>query len=193
MCNIEQTRELTHKILCNASGSRWFPMLTKAPGEPRQRGRFIFGEIVLPGGASMFASPKVLLLSSEEEERETLEKVLGEHVILRSVQDLSGLQSALEGETYDALFCGWSFQMGDWNLALKQARQQNPDLPVIILSRTGSEAEWVKVVEAGAFDLLVAPYQKRTVLPVLEHAVASYEARRFHAPGRTLTKALSPS
>ena len=121
----------------------------------------------------MFACPKVLLLSSEEEERKTWENVLSEHVTLRCVRNLSELQAALESETYDALFCGWSFYSGDWNFALNQARQQYPDLPVIMFSRTGDEAEWVKVVEAGAFDLLAAPYQKRTVFPVLEHAVAS--------------------
>jgi hypothetical protein len=37
------------------------------------------------------------------------------------------------------------------------------------------------VLQAGAFDLLVAPYLERTVLPVLEQAVASYEARRWRS------------
>ena len=134
----------------------------------------------------MFACPKVLLLSSEEEERKTWEAVLSEHVALRSVRDLSELQAALESTDYDALFCGWRFHSGDWNLVLNQARQQYPDLPVIIFSRTGDEAEWVKVVEAGAFDLLVAPYQKRTVLPVLEHAVASHEGRRLRNVHKSL-------
>lgn len=129
----------------------------------------------------MFERPKVLLLSSEDEERKTWEQILSEHVTVKSVLDLPELQAALESETYNALFCGWSFHLGDWNLALKKASQQYPDLPVIIFSRTGGEAEWVKVVEAGAFDLLVAPYQKRTVLPVLEQAVASNEARHLHS------------
>jgi hypothetical protein len=31
--------------------------------------------------------------------------------------------------------------------------------------------------------LLVAPYQKRTVLPVMEQAVTSCEGRRFHGTG----------
>jgi FixJ family two-component response regulator len=55
-----------------------------------------------------------------------------------------------------------------------------PDLPVVIYSRTGGETEWVKVLDAGGFDLLVAPYQKCSVLPVLEQAVNSYKARRLY-------------
>ena len=37
-------------------------------------------------------------------------------------------------------------------------------------------------LEAGAFDLLAAPYNHRAVLHVLEQAVESSVARRFHHP-----------
>ena len=127
----------------------------------------------------MLTYPKVLLLSSDETETSVMEKILSEHVILRSIGDLAELRNHLDG-AYDALFCGWSFQKGGWNEALKQVRKRCPDLPVVIFSRVGGEQEWVEALEAGAFDLLVAPYLKRNVLPLLEHAVASHEARRWH-------------
>jgi DNA-binding NtrC family response regulator len=73
---------------------------------------------------------------------------------------------------------GWSFHKGTWNDALEQVRQRSPNLPVIVFCRSGGEQEWVEVLEAGGFDLLVPPYQKDTVLPVLEHAVVSHDARR---------------
>jgi DNA-binding NtrC family response regulator len=104
-----------------------------------------------------------------------------EHATVRRVRSLPELQRVLERhESYDAVFCGWSFQAGTWNDAVGQVHNQCPDLPVIIFSGNGGEQEWVQVLEAGAFDLLVAPYQRRTVLPVLEQAVASCEARRTH-------------
>jgi DNA-binding NtrC family response regulator len=128
----------------------------------------------------MLILPKVLLLSSDEEETARWNEILRDHVVLKSVRNISELQSALEGENYHALFCDWSFHMGTWHEALEQAQERCPDLPVVIFCRTGDEAEWVRVMEAGAFDLLGGPHQKRNVLPVLEHAVASSEARRRH-------------
>ena len=128
----------------------------------------------------MINHPKVLLVSNNQEETSVLEGILSEHVILKSVGNLLELQKLLEDGDYDAVFCGWSFHQGRWNDALDEVRQRCPDLPMIIFCRTGGEKEWVEALEAGAFDLLVGPYMKRSVLPLLEHAVASHEARRLH-------------
>jgi DNA-binding NtrC family response regulator len=128
----------------------------------------------------MLSYAKVLMICSDEREKRTLEGVLNDHVILRTVADLGELQSVLEGGSYDALLCGWSFHRGTWNDALKQVQERCPDLPVIIFSGVGGEREWLQVLEAGGFDLLVAPFIRRTVLPVLEQAVYSHDARRLH-------------
>ena len=128
----------------------------------------------------MFTHARVLLISNDEMEASALEGILSEHVVLIRVRDFSEMQTALGKGSYDALFCGWSFHRGTWNDALKQVQRRCPDLPVIIYSRAGGAREWLEVIEAGAFDLLTAPYLKRHVLPVLEHAVVSHEARRLH-------------
>lgn len=126
----------------------------------------------------MLTCARVLLVNCADVEARVLEGILREHVSLQSVQDISELQVALGEGTYDVLFCGWSFHRGTWRDALKQVQQRCPNLPVIIFSRAGSEWEWIEVIEAGAFDLLTAPYLKRHVLPVLEHAVV---ARRLQS------------
>ena len=130
----------------------------------------------------MLNLPKVLLLSNATTESSGLERILEQHVYLRRVTGLMELQTILDEECYDAVFCDWSFHRGKWDDALRHIQQLSPDLPVIIFRGTGGEKEWVQVLEAGGFDLLVAPYQNYTVLPVLEQAVESYEARRtYHA------------
>ena len=63
------------------------------------------------------------------------------------------------------------------NPGLEDLRKPDPDLPVIVVSRTGEEKEWIEVIEVGAFDLLVPPYCERTVLPVPIQAAVSREAR----------------
>ncbi len=139
----------------------------------------------------MLAQPKVLLLSSEEAESNAMENVLSEYVILQNARNLSELEMFLEGGIYDAVFCGRSFHQGEWNGALRKVQQRCPNLPVIVFCQTGSEREWSEVIEAGGFDLLTAPYRRNTVLPVLEHAVISYEARRLHNVTLSPMKAVS--
>ena len=131
----------------------------------------------------MLTWPKILLLSSDDVEAHNWEEILGEHAMLHRVRDLVELEDSLQDDIYDALLCGWKFTNGTWNEAIWQVRQQCPDLPVVIFNGTGDEKEWIKVLDAGAFDLLAAPYQERTVLPVLEQAVTSCEARRFRKTG----------
>jgi DNA-binding NtrC family response regulator len=134
----------------------------------------------------MLTWPTILLLSSDDTESHHWEELFREHATLRRVRNLAELQDSLQENFYDALFCGWSFTSGTWSEALSQVRQQCPDLPVVIFNDTGGEKEWIRVLDAGAFDLLAAPYEKRTLLPVLEQAVSSFEARRFRNTGSYL-------
>ena len=128
----------------------------------------------------MLTWPKVLLLSSDDGESSDWQELFREHAAMTRVRDLNELRVSLGQESYDALFCGWTFRSGTWNQALQHVQERCPDMPVVVFSRTGDEREWVRTLEAGAFDFLVSPYQRRTVLPVLEQAVTSYEARRYH-------------
>jgi DNA-binding NtrC family response regulator len=128
----------------------------------------------------MFTQSKVLLIRGGEAESKVLEGLLSEHVILHTIRNLQDLDVALENGSYDAIFCGWSFHKGARDAVLQMMRQGSPDLPVVVFCGTGGEQEWIEVLEAGGFDLLVPPYQKSTVLPVLAHAIVSGEARRFH-------------
>ena len=124
----------------------------------------------------MLRSPRVLLLSTDNTETALLTELLSEHSILTPVENLSELGALLNSDSYDALFCAWSFQRGTWKDALTDIRESYPQLPVIVLSSSPENREWAEVLEAGAFDLLVPPYEERAVLAVLEQASASREA-----------------
>jgi len=124
----------------------------------------------------MLRYPQVLLLSNEKESA-VLEQLLTEHVALTPVHSLPELVSMLEDNDYDALFCASYFHAGTWNDAIKEVRKIHPDLPVIVLSSSAEEREWLEALDAGAFDLLAPPYHARSLLAVLEQASASHEAR----------------
>ena len=126
----------------------------------------------------------VILVSDDPAEAFVFEGILGEDTVLKSVQDLPELHDDLgDGIHYDAVLCAWFTRNGTWKDALGQVLQRCPDLPVVVFHRTGTEREWLEVLEAGAFDLLTAPYVEHTVLPVLEQAGASSRARRLRNGG----------
>src|SRR5262245_56041084 len=108
----------------------------------------------------MIACPRILLFTNDRVEIENWETVFDSHATLRTARSVHELRAVLYDDIFDAVFCGWSHGTGTWLEVLRQVQQSWPDLPVIIYSRTGGELEWLKVLEAGAFDLLVAPYQK---------------------------------
>ena len=128
----------------------------------------------------MLTCPQILLFSNDDAEIRSFLTLFEEHAITKTVRDLEALQSNLNEDMFDAVFCGWSYSAGTWIDVLARVQRSSPDLPVVIYSRTGGETERINVLRAGGFDLLVAPYQKRSVLPVLEQAVNSYKARRFY-------------
>jgi DNA-binding NtrC family response regulator len=119
----------------------------------------------------------VLLLTHDELQARNLQELLREHVILTQARSLPDLREHLRTRQFDALFCDGSFYINQWQHLLQDIREHDPALPVIVLSRTGGEKEWVEVIEAGAFDLLVPPYYKPVVLSVVVQAAASHEAR----------------
>ena len=125
----------------------------------------------------MLRVPEVLLLVCDADERAILQKILGPQAELTCVCTPEEMAEHLEQASYDALFCARSLCMGSWREVLEEVRQFYPHLPVIIVSRTADEQEWLEVLEAGAFDLLGPPYYERVLLSVLERAVVSHEAR----------------
>jgi len=124
----------------------------------------------------MLRVPEVLLLACDADERAILQKILGLHAELTCVCTPEEMAGRLEQAKYDALFCARSLSMGSWREVLEEVRQFYPQLPVIIVSRTADEREWLEILEAGAFDLLTPPYHQRALLYVLAHAMVSHDA-----------------
>ena len=126
---------------------------------------------------NMLPVPKVLLLVSDAGEQAVLQQTLAPHATLTWVSNPTELFRQLEQSSFDVVVCARTLSMGNWREVLEEVRQFNPNLPVIILSPTAREEEWEEALAAGAFDLLGPPYYEREPLFVVEHAVASYEAR----------------
>src|SRR5262249_12366646 len=132
------------------------------------------------------STPKLLLLSEDKNELSYLREIIGEYASVAHATTLVELSFPLHNTPCAVLLCGWPFCLDEWNGKMKQIREQFPDLPVIVLSDEDTTRQWMAVLEAGAFDLLTLPLSRPTLLPAVEQARASHDARRmqraFSAP-----------
>lgn len=122
----------------------------------------------------MLRYPNVLLFSSDETEANTLQRILGKHVILTPVSSPSELASLLQTNTYDAVFWSWSLKSGTWSDALRMVRMTRPEMPVVVLSSTPEERAWLRSLKTGTFDLLVAPLEESGLTAAFEYASGGY-------------------
>jgi DNA-binding NtrC family response regulator len=137
----------------------------------------------------------VLLLSGSESECAiSLQQALAPHVEFTTARSLAECLCQIEregcsagraaevpaarlreqkGSGFDAFLCEWCYQGGTWKEAVESVHRQAPELPVIVVCRTGGEEEWVEVLQAGGVDLITAPFSEEEVLAALQRAVAS--------------------
>ena len=125
-------------------------------------------------------TPRVLLCVCDAAQKAGLQQTLAAHAELSWACNPQEIARQLQQKKYDAVFCARALCSGSWSEVVQGVRQQCPELPVIILSQTADEKEWAEVLAAGAFDLLGLPCYDRTLLSVMEHAMASGEARAWH-------------
>ena len=84
---------------------------------------------------------------------------------------------------------------GDWRAVLEIVAQDRANVQVVVCSRLGDHTLLIDVLEQGAYDVLVEPYQREEVRRVLEAAAArSYIRSRSLVPTTTYkTKAARPA
>jgi DNA-binding NtrC family response regulator len=137
------------------------------------------------GETMMMTKPQVLLVGRG---RETpLKEILQRSASLAEAGTVPDMVRLLQDGAYDAVLCEREFSDGTWREALQELQARRVSTPAIVVSQTSAVddgiEEWAEVLQAGAFDLLLAPSQEYSVLAVLEHAVESGKARALRAAG----------
>jgi len=106
--------------------------------------------------------PKVLLFVSNEGEIGLLQDTLTPHVELTQICDPGKMARELASSNFDVMFCSRELGAGNWRDVLEKVRKIDSNLPVIVVSEGGDEAEWEEVLAAGAFDLLSSSGTRRS-------------------------------
>ena len=131
----------------------------------------------------MNTKPQVLLVSGGEETG--LKDILRRRADLAEAADIPEMVQELKSRKFDVIVCEQEFSEGTWREALRELQARRVAAPAIVVSQTSGVdegiEEWAEVLEAGAFDLLLAPSREYSVLAMLEHAVASGQARALRA------------
>jgi DNA-binding response OmpR family regulator len=81
----------------------------------------------------------------------------------------------LSSNSARVVICDDRLPDGDWRAVWKEVRGR-PDPPVFIVSAGWTDARlWAEVLNVGAYDVLVKPYEKSEVSRILQHACRPFE------------------
>ena len=131
----------------------------------------------------MNTKPQVLLVSRGE--NSNLKEILRRRASLAEAGSIPEMVRELASREFDVIVCEREFPEGTWREALRELQARRVAAPAIVVSQTSGAdegiEEWAEVLEAGAFDLLRAPSQEYSVLTIIEHALASGQARAMRA------------
>jgi two-component system, NtrC family, response regulator AtoC len=137
------------------------------------------------------ARPRILLCDDEVNIRKVLGTLLKQagfevHAEPDGEAALARVRTAPSG-TFDAVISDIRMPRMDGMQLLHALAQEDPELPVILLTAHGSVDSAVEAVKAGAFDYLEKPFEIEQIKAVLGKAIATRERT-----GASMGKAPSP-
>jgi DNA-binding response OmpR family regulator len=122
------------------------------------------------------AAKLVLIVSSGAQDRQLLAQLLSSHACPRYwTSTVDEAAEWLSSNNARMVICDDSLPDGDWRAVWEEVRGR-PHPPVFIVSASWSDARlWAEVLNVGAYDVLVKPYEKSEVSRILQHACRTFE------------------
>jgi PleD family two-component response regulator len=132
------------------------------------------------------AATRVLIVSSGMHDRQVLTQVLASYACPRywtgTVREAA---EWLNSNRARVVICDNTLPDGDWRDLWEQVRG-GPDAPVFIVSAQWIDARlWAEVLNVGAYDVLVEPYQDSEVSRILQHACRGFDDLRVDSSWHT--------
>lgn len=121
------------------------------------------------------AEKRILIAEDEPKLRRLISLLLErEDYALTTVADGQEALDALKAESFDLLITDLKMPRVDGRELLVQARQDYPDLPVIVITAFGSIESAVETLQAGAIDYITKPFDEERLKISVERGL------RFH-------------
>tara|TARA_R110002095_G_scaffold149662_1_gene129376 strand:+ start:6061 stop:6426 length:366 start_codon:yes stop_codon:yes gene_type:complete len=118
---------------------------------------------------------KVLLVDDSGTMRTIQKRCLSKLGIEDVTEAEDGVQALelFQGGTFDIVLSDWNMPNMDGLQLLKEIRQRNKDIPVIMITTEAERARVVTAIQAGVSDYLVKPFTPDSLKSKLERWVTS--------------------
>jgi DNA-binding NtrC family response regulator len=112
----------------------------------------------------------VYLASSAREAELVSSLVESEQVRIYHAISLDDAESKLKLTRSRVLLSNTTFRRGNWKDALEMSFRIRPQAAMVVASRLADEKLWLGVLEHGAYDLILKPFQAAELCRVLRNA-----------------------
>ena len=134
----------------------------------------------------MEATPQILIVSSELENRRALNEILhkeGHETICAS--RVSECREALQTQNVTLIFCDRWLSDGNYRDVVAATRSAHKATKVVVTSRLADWDEYLDALHHGAFDLIAAPCQPTDVLwAIVQARREEHQRSGFIAPAK---------
>jgi DNA-binding NtrC family response regulator len=132
--------------------------------------------------------PKILVIDDEESICQLLEIMLTEEGYwVQTVTNYNDAMNHLESESFDLIVSDIMMPGKDGLTLLKDAKQFDPDLPIILITAYASLSSAVEALRKGAFDYITKPFQIDQIKFSVKRAL---EVRMLRRENRILRKTI---
>ena len=139
------------------------------------------------------ASMTTLLVSHAEDDHTTLQAIFSRSPWrLCSAFACEEVLTAIRSQQIPVLICVENLPDGDWRRLVAETTQMAAAPRVLVSSRLPNDRLWAEVLQAGAYDLLPMPWERREVLKLNSWAWHSW-AFACRSAKMKLSNAHSPS
>jgi DNA-binding NtrC family response regulator len=134
----------------------------------------------------MEATPQILIVSSELENRRALNEILRrEGYETTCASRVSECQEALQTQNVSLIFCDRRLSDGNYRDVVAAARGSRPHARVVVTSRLADWDEYLDALHHGAFDLIASPCQPTDVLwAIVQARREDHDRAGFVAPAK---------
>ncbi len=134
------------------------------------------GEEIKPESSTRDPRPPVpgfscVYLASSAREAELVSSLVeSEQVRIYHAVSLEDAEARLKLTRSRVLLSNTSFRRGNWKDALEMSLRLRPQAALVVASRLADEKLWLGVLEHGAYDLILKPFQADELCRVLRNA-----------------------
>jgi CheY-like chemotaxis protein len=112
---------------------------------------------------------KILIVDDDSQIRTLLKEILrGRRYAVVEAQDGRQALDIVHRESIDLIITDRSMPNMDGLELLKQLREENRQIPTLIISAYGEESLWAEAIALGAEDYILKPFSSESVLKVVK-------------------------